>query len=108
MAKVAMIAPTISISRIAGSAMLAMRGPSVSEEATNCDTSSSAMEDIGVMAQPVQKACFQLVPLPQLAAETPSTLARKRAATTASTIPTTAGFQSALAATTETSTNISM
>ena len=103
-----MIAPSTSISRMAGSAMLAMRGPSVSDEATNCDTSSSATDDIGDMAQPVQKAWRQLVPLPQLAAPTPSTLATPRASTSAATTLATAGFQSALAATTDTSTNISM
>src|SRR5688572_11789380 len=89
-------------------AMLAMRGPSVSDAATNCDTSSRATDDMGDMAQPVQKAWRQLVPLPQLAAPTPSTLATPRASTTATTRLATAGFQSALAATTDTSTNISM
>src|SRR5438046_829747 len=93
---------------MAGSAMLATRGPSDSEALTNCDTSSSATEDMGDIAQPVQKACFQLVPLPQLASEMPQILAMPRATTSAPTRPTTAGFQSALAATTDTSTNISM
>src|SRR6185369_10470127 len=108
MAKVAMIAPSTSISRMAGSAILAMRGPSVSEEDTNCCTSNNATDDMGDIAQPVQKACRQLVPLPQLAAPTPTTLATPRASTRAATRPATAGFQSALAATTDTSTNISI
>src|SRR6478735_10868832 len=103
-----MMAPSTSISRMAGSAMLAMRGPSVSDEATNCDTSNRETDDIGDMAQPVQKAWRQLVPLPQLAAPTPTTLATPRASTKATTRFATAGFQSALAATTDTSTNISM
>src|SRR5690349_11862215 len=103
-----MIAPRISIIRIAGSAMLAMRGPSETEELTNCDTSSSETEDIGDIAQPVHSACRQLVPLPQLASDTPAILATPRVTTKAPTRPATEGFQSALAATTETSTNISM
>src|SRR3954468_17878222 len=103
-----MIAPRISIKRIAGKAMLAMRAPSVSELATNCDTSSIATDDIGDMAQAVRNAWRQLVPLPQLAADTPAILATPRASTSAATSPATAGFHSALAATTETSTNISM
>jgi hypothetical protein len=108
MAKVAMIAPSTSISRIAGIAMLAMRGPVVSDEATNCDTISMATDDIGAIAQPVQKACRQLVPLPQLAAWTPAILATARASTSATTRLATAEFQSAFAATTDTSTNISI
>ena len=101
-----MMAPSTSIIRITGRAMLAMREPSAIDAAMNCETSSRAMEDIGHIAQPVQTAWRQLVPLPKLAPTTPSTLARKRVNTTAATIPATAGFQSALAATTDTSTNI--
>src|SRR4051794_40601333 len=108
MAKVAMIAPRISIIRITGRPMLAMRDPRVIELDMNCDTSSSAIEDIGHIAQPVQTACRHVVPLPGLASVTPSTLAMKRVKTTAATSPTTDGFHSALAATTETSTNIIM
>src|ERR1700712_972686 len=103
-----MIAPRISIIRIAGSVMLAMRGPSESEELTNCETSSRATADIGDIAQPVHRAWRQLVPLPQLASDTPIILARPRVITSAATNPATEGFQSALAATTETSTNISI
>src|SRR4051812_12207271 len=101
MANVAMIAPSTSISRMAGSAMLAMRGPSVREDATNSDTSSKATDDMGDIAQPVQKAWLQLVPLPQLASDTPVILASPRASTSAATSPATAGFHWAFAATTD-------
>src|SRR4051812_22629555 len=93
---------------MAGSTMLAMRGPRLMEDAMSSETSSKAIEDIGHIAQPVQTACFQVMPLLQFTSDTPITLATKRVNTTAATSPATAGFQSALAATTETSTNISI
>lgn len=103
-----MIAPRISISRIAGRAMLATRAPSDIDALKYSDTISRAIEDIGASAQPVQIAWRQLVPLPRLASDTPRTCATPRVTTSAATRPTTEGFHSALAATTATSTNISM
>src|SRR5512133_3007126 len=88
--------------------MPAMRGPSVYDVETNCCTSSRAMDDMGDIAQPLQNAWRQLVPLPQFAPTTPATLAAPRASTSTPTRFATAGFQSALAATTDTSTNVSM
>src|SRR6185312_11646778 len=76
--------------------------------AASCTTSSSAMDDIGDIAQPTQSACFQLAPVPALPSATPTNFATSRAATSASTSVPTDLLQSAWAATTDTSTNISM
>src|SRR5438105_12589143 len=107
-ANVARIAPSTSISRIAGRAMLVMPGPRSGAVVANCETISSATADSGDIAQPVQNACRRLVPLPQLARETPAIFATARVITSVATRPTTAWFHGALAATTYTSTNISM
>src|SRR5665647_2959417 len=108
MATVANTAPSSSISKMAGKATLAISPPSVVEAATYCDTSSSATDDIGDIAQPSHKACFQLAPLPTLPSPTPAILASMRAPISASTKTATGPCQSACAATTVTSTNISM
>src|SRR6218665_464491 len=100
MATVAMMAPDISISKIAGSATLAITWPAAAGAAsTNCEAISSAIDDIGVIAQPTHRACCQLAPLPTLPSATTLALASRRTAIRASTTPATGAFQSACAAT---------
>src|SRR3990167_5596094 len=108
MATVAITAPSTSISKMAGSATPAITWPVEGEASTNCEAINSAMEDMGVIAQPTHSACFQLAPLPTLPSATPAALAIRRTAISASTTPATGALQSACAATVDTSTNISM
>ena len=96
MAKVAMIAPSTSISRMAGSAIWRSRGPASARTIRTATPAARRPTTCGDIAQPVQKACRQLVPLPQLAAPTPTTLATPRASTRAAPGRPPAGFQSAL------------
>src|SRR3989344_331379 len=105
MATVAITAPSTSISKMAGSATPAITWPVEGEASTNCEAIKSAMDDIGVIAQPTHSACFQLAPLPTLPSATPVALATRRTAIRASTTPATGALQSACAATVETSTN---
>ena len=102
------MAPSTSISKMAGSAMRAISGPKRADASANCDTISSAMDDIGVMAHPTHSACLKRAPLPTLASATPIILASARASTRAATSAATGPLQSACAATVDTSTNISM
>ncbi|MNV37467.1 hypothetical protein D3C71_1289880 [compost metagenome] len=104
----AITAPSTSINKMAGRATPAITWPVEGDASTNCEAINSAMEDIGVIAQPTQSACFQLAPLPTLPSATPVALATRRTAIRASTTPATGALQSACAATVETSTNISM
>src|SRR5262245_15442829 len=105
---VAMIAPSTPISRIAGMLIAATSAPSKGEAVASCETISRMTEDIGDIAQPVQKAWRQLVPLPQLASHTPRIIAALRANTSPATNPVSAGSHGGVAATTEVSTNISV
>ena len=107
-ASVATMAPNTSISKIAGKATRAISSPTAGDAVMNCDTISSAIDDMGDMAAPTHSACFQLAPLPTLPSATPATLAMARAAIRATTRPVTGALQSACAATVETSTNIIM
>ncbi|MNS70848.1 hypothetical protein D3C72_1041980 [compost metagenome] len=107
-ATVASTAPITSISRIEGRATCVIMVPRSGEAEAKLEAISRAMDDSGVIAQPTQKACFQLAPLPGLAMATPEILVTRRTPITASTTLATGRVQSAWAATIDTSTNISM